>query len=204
MTEYDYRTPEPYAVPGNTIKLNRNTGKIFDQIYKEELWSSHGDGSGGDSRPEMIPLFFDTFTKILEDYSVKSIADFGCGSNYIWKDYIWPNKIKYDGYDVSSIALDKARKNCKQESFNFHKLKSGIDYTSISSHDLILAKDVLCHWKQEDGHDFIHWAMDNFKVVVIAGIVQIHLTKEIEDLSNKSFFFTTSQDELYGVWIFHE
>lgn len=203
MTEYKYRLPEPYAVPDNSIILDDTTGKVFDKIYQDQYWSSNGDGSGGDSRPEIVSPFFDIFTKILDDNKVTSIADFGCGSHYIWKDYNWSDNIQYNGYDVSSIALEKARNNCKKESFLFHKLESGLGYNDIPKHDLILAKDVLCHWNENDGHEFIRWSKNNFKITVVAGIVQIHLTKEIEETCDQQFIFTTTQEELYGVWVFY-
>lgn len=191
----------PYMMPkgyrdGFSFK---DASKAFDRVYQEQLWSKAGDGSGGDSCPDVIHPFFPILLDIIKHHQIVTIGDFGCGSHYVFKDFVWPAQILYHGFDVSSIALAKAKDNCKYPQFQFSQTS---DYKTIPYHDLLIIKDVLCHWSIDQGHELLDYFKHKMGNVLVAGIVELHLTDKIEQEAYASWIFRTLNQEEYGMWLF--
>lgn len=172
--------------------------KVFEEVYQKGIWS-HADGSGSDSRPEFVPDFFKHFSEILSEYNIKDVGDLGCGSHYIFKDYDWPEDITYTGYDASKTALERARKNCNRSDFKFQHLS---DFNKIPPHELLITKDVLCHWPNDLVKEFLRVVIPRMRYTIIVGATHINLTTEIEQNSNRVWLFKTKKEHDYGIWLF--
>ena len=175
-----------------------NFEDVFETIYTTSFWK-HADGSGSDSRPEIVPSFFTILTDIITEYSICDIGDFGCGTHYIFKDYKWPENISYTGYDASLTALERAKNNCKNSEFKFKHLSN---YEQLPNHQLLLIKDVVCHWPLDLVQDFTNNHIQKFDYVLIAGATSITLSDDIEKKTSRQWFFKTAKDYDYGMWLF--
>lgn len=173
-------------------------GEVFNEVYRTSFWS-HADGSGSDSRPETVPEFLLLFKDLLKSYRIKSIADLGCGSHYIFKDFEWPENIHYTGYDASDIALTRAEKNCNRGDFVF---RQEADFNNIENNvDLLLVKDVMCHWTKEISIDFVNAVIPKFKNTLIVGNPKINMFDEISSYK-KEWLFKNSKGQEYGMWLY--
>lgn len=191
---------EPVSVPrkySNGFKIDQMED-VFNEIYKTSFWS-HADGSGSDSRPEIVPEFLNIFKNILVDYNVENVGDLGCGSHFVFKDFDWPTDLEYTGYDASDIALQRARDNCNRADFKFVK---NSDYRLIpTDHDMLLVKDVVCHWPKDLVIDFVENTIPKFRYCLIVGNPKINMFKEISSYK-KEWLFKTSKNHDYGIWIY--
>ena len=163
--------------------------KIFEKIYQTGLWVKYakkedanslgGDGSGYGSDPENNAEFLKKLTTIVEENNIQSVVDFGCGSHYMYNDYTWPQTVKeYIGYDVSTTAVQRARKNCKHKCCKFEYLE---DYDKINQADLLIVKDVFQHWPERFVVDFLEKNLYKYKHIVVCGNPQETVNKEYFD-----------------------
>ncbi len=90
--------------------------KVFDNIYENKKWGNRKETlSGGGSTKEINKFRIPFLKKFIEDYKITNIYDI-CGDCAWQKDLVPPeaNKnITYYGFDVSKIALDKAKETNK-------------------------------------------------------------------------------------------
>ena len=193
-----YRENDPIGIPNiRNYKLSE-TSDIFNDIYNSSYWK-HGDGSGGNSQPHIVLDLFPILDEIFETYDITTVADLGCGSHYVFKDYKWPDYIQYTGYDASKLAIERANNNCNRNDFTFVECH---DFNEIPPCDFLLVKDVVCHWHVDLLNIFIDTIIPKFKYTAIIGGVDITLTKKIEKDCTTNWFMKTGKDIDYGIWLF--
>lgn len=193
------RKNNPIGLPE---KYNRGYDKnqfeeIFENIYKKSFWK-HGDGSGSDSRPEIVSKMFPALTELIEKYDIKTISDLGCGSHYVFKDYTWPDNVMYTGYDASATAIERAKKNCNRNDFNF-VVES--NWENIEPTDLLIIKDVLCHWPVKLVEEFYKNVTQRFKYVAVIGVEKITMCQTLADFDDE-WRFLSGKGTQYGIWLY--
>ena len=198
MTELRKNT-NPVSVPKQYMNgfKREQMQDVFSEIYQKNFWA-HAEGSGSDSRPEIVPEYFNVLTNILDEYKVKTVSDLGCGTFYIFKDYVWPDDVSYTGYDVSDIALEKAVKNCSRKDFKFQHIK---DYSEIEPSNLLIVKDVICHWPKDLVIDFVNNFLPKFDNAIIVGNPKINMFDEIATYK-REWLFKNEKGHEYGVWMY--
>lgn len=192
------RTEKPIGLPSkhlNDFELEKST-EIFENIYKNGYWT-HGDGSGSDSRPEIVQELFPVLDRIFEEYDIETMVDFGCGSHYVFKDYQWPENLKYTGYDASKTAIGRAKNNCNRDDFNFDVMW---DFHDLELADFIILKDVTCHWSLDVVKEFLNKVSPRFKYVAIIGAERITRHDVIDEKCEEIFMFKSGKGHPYGVW----
>jgi len=129
------------------LQMHRN----FDMIYKLEQWKRQDEDapvSGHGSGRSANELFVNYVNNLITTYSVSSIVDVGSGDWSYMKDV---NITSYNGYDVSSIIVDKttalygnsnASGTDDGKFIAFHVSKINQVYESA---DMMICKDVLQH-----------------------------------------------------------
>lgn len=105
--------------------------EIFNNIYKNNTWGYHGDGSGSGSDVQNTTATINVLLTIIEHYDITQIVDVSCGScvwmaNLLHALHDKQVCMSYRGFDVSSIAIERARKNLD---------------TLIEHHDIELTND---------------------------------------------------------------
>jgi len=140
---------------------------FFTEVYENKSWGDNGNtlysgSSGGGSslefnRPHYIPFL----RNFIQQNSIKSVCDLGCGD---WKcgEAIYGDlNIKYTGYDTYKKIIDANRILYPKFSFVHLDFQSKVD--SIESADLFILKDVLQHWHMNEIYEFLDKLVESKK-----------------------------------------
>lgn len=122
-----------------------NLRQVFDKIYKDRVWGDgiHSPRSGSGSKPDNAITYVKFVKKIINDYGIESVTDFGHGDWLMWGDYRF-HGISYTGIEVSKYAHDVAKSNFGSTERNF-VLEDILSSKKIISSELLISKDVLQH-----------------------------------------------------------
>ena len=122
--------------------------RLFDEVYSGNAWVS---GSGpGSSAADTAP-YREFLKAFLADRQVKSVVDLGCG-DWQFSGLIDWSGIDYTGVDVSKVALELAKSRAGPL-VKFQHVNGVAD--QLPSADLLVAKDVLQHWSNQDILQFL-------------------------------------------------
>jgi SAM-dependent methyltransferase len=119
--------------------------KIFSQIYEKNLW---GNGSGWGSLEINTRSYREFLQKFLFENSIKSVVDLGCGDWQIAKLMNWDG-ISYLGIDVVESVINENKKSFSNTNIEFQCLDV-IQEKQLPKADLIIIKDVIQHWPNEE------------------------------------------------------
>jgi len=125
-----------------------NHREIFNDIYRYNAW---GNGSGTGSIYENCKIYMQYLQTFLKHNNIKSVCDAGCGDWQFSKHMNWEG-IEYIGLDVSNIVLENAKKHTAQN-IKFLELNALDD--ELPKADLLIMKDVIQHWSNQDIIDFL-------------------------------------------------
>tara|TARA_Y100000385_G_C12801461_1_gene512061 strand:- start:24 stop:620 length:597 start_codon:yes stop_codon:yes gene_type:complete len=118
----------------------------FSKIYSKNIW---GGGSGtGSKMSRNNQKYIDILQDILNKYEINTICDVGCG-DWEFSQNIDFGKREYLGIDCVSSVIEKDKENFKDKNINFDHKVIGDDYIP-EGFDLIIIKDVIQHWTDED------------------------------------------------------
>jgi SAM-dependent methyltransferase len=117
--------------------------EIFDRIYRDNVW---GQGSGIGSLEEHTRAWRAWLHSFLRSNRIASVVDLGCGDWQTARYLDWRG-IDYAGIDVSSVAL-KAAAQFARPGIRF--LQVNAVSGDLPDADLLIAKDVLQHWSNDD------------------------------------------------------
>lgn len=133
--------------------------EIFDQIYRDQLW---GQGSGGGSREEVTRAWRVYLQSFLSANRIASVLDMGCGDWQIARHMDWSG-IDYLGVDVSALVL-KTTRQFARPGVRFLQADGVSD--DLPAADLLIAKDVLQHWSNDDILAFLP-RLKNYRAALI-------------------------------------
>jgi SAM-dependent methyltransferase len=125
-------------------------GDVFEHIYQHNFWV-HADGSGTGSTLEYTTETIEALLKVIKRYEIRSILDAGCGS-CVWTNALLqrvyseiPGFERYVGYDVSNIAVQRARERLAHLP-NVHVEVKDLTIDPIpQGFDMIVSRDCLQH-----------------------------------------------------------
>ena len=116
---------------------------IFNTIYSKNLW---GHGSGPGSLAENTQEYRRFLHNFLRSNQITSVVDIGCGDWQISRLMDWTG-IRYIGVDVSDVVLSNTQ-NFAREGVSF--LLADARYEPIPTAELVIIKDVMQHWSNDD------------------------------------------------------
>jgi len=137
--------------------------EAFTEIYKKNKW---GDGSGsGSNMTHDNKKYIETLEGILKEYKIKRVCDVGCGDWKFSQHVDW-GETSYLGIDCVKSVIDENKKKFKKKRIRFqHK---ALDTKFIpEGYDLIILKDVIQHWEDEDILNFVQAVVDKNKYVFL-------------------------------------
>lgn len=138
---------------------------IFDDIYKNELWGK-GQGSGGGSSVEITEGYRSFLQHFLSDMQIKSVVDLGCGDWQFSELIDWSN-VEYLGLDCVKSLIHTNETNFGGDNISF-KYFDGSKEMLKEKGDLLIVKDVLIHWTNEEVSFFLkHLSQLDFKYILI-------------------------------------
>jgi SAM-dependent methyltransferase len=121
----------------------RNHSEVFTEIYDNERWGK-GKGSGTGSDPSYCRKYLENLRVFLEKREIKTVLDLGCGDRQLYNGFSWQG-YSYLGVDVvPSVAPDLV-----------HDFQNDPESLWTQSWDLVILKDVLMHWTNEEVVEFM-------------------------------------------------
>ena len=159
----------------------------FDSIYKKNFWGSKESFSGPGSEKHFNKFKNIFLSNFINENNIKYIYDVcgDCNWQYDFVKLITNKSVEYFGFDVSEIALKKAKeKNKLNKNMTFSD--KSIDLTNYiipcnnGDESLIIIKDVIQHIPLLDGVKMLQ----NIKK---SGIKYIAITNHDKELFNITF-----------------
>lgn len=155
---------------------------IFSSIYERGEWGvdeNQKGNSGSGSDPQNAKIYLSFLKSYLEDNSIQSVVDLGCGDWRLGRLINWDG-IKYLGIDVVESVINENTKNFASANISFIKA-DGTDYV-LPKADLLICKDILQHLPYKDIQNIIK-QFSKFKYcIVINDVDPVKLTCENIDI----------------------
>lgn len=152
----------------------------FTHIYDVNQW---GYGSGIGSRPANTRKYRRFLAEFLRLNNIRSVLDFGCGDWQSSRLIDWTG-IDYLGVDVVESVVETNRKQFGSKTIRFEPIRWPLQ--SLPQADLLIAKDVLQHWTNEDIHKF-RPLLDQFRFALITNCVALRGETEHHDIATGDF-----------------
>lgn len=131
--------------------------KIFTEIYDNNVWG----GSGGGSMPSVNQPYIKLIEEFIRVHNIKTVVDYGCGDWQFSQFLNWDNS-HYIGIDCVESVINTNINKFANENINFFCS----DELNIYG-DLLLLKDVLQHWNNDDIVKFLDEKISNFRYIII-------------------------------------
>lgn len=136
--------------------------EFFSKIYEKNVW----DGSGIGSKPENSMLYLTLLQEIFNDPKYKTIFDLGCGDWQLMSQIKIPGTKIYNGYDIVNSVIDSNKKIYSKNNIHFYHIAGLGDFSKVKG-DLLIVKDVIQHWSDEQVRYFFKNILSNFKFALI-------------------------------------
>lgn len=183
---------------------------IFTDIYNTREWGGWQGVGPGCTQEDGAQPFIDYLQNFLSSHSdIDSIIDMGCGYGELLKNIKWPAQAKYLGLDIVDSVIDYNQKHYTKENIKFSKI-NGLRDLSKYKGDLLILKDVICHWTIKQ----ILYAKDhiisNFKYVIVVNNIYTPYPATLNsdtqtgesrplDLTKQPFFMNPKETKDYKI-----
>lgn len=168
--------------------MKQNHKEIFEKIYQKNIW---GNGSGAGSTYEYNKKYIEFLENYILQNNIQNVVDLGCGDWQFSQHINW--NANYLGIDVVHSVIQENLANYQNHNIDF-KTADISDITAISPYvankDLVLIKDVLQHWHDQEVFEFIEQLTQlNIKNILVTNTYK-HFRKpeknyEPRNLNNK-------------------
>jgi SAM-dependent methyltransferase len=136
----------------------------FSDIYSNNSWDF---GSGEGSLPIHTRGYVRFLARFLKDHNVRSVVDFGCGDWQFSRFIDWTG-IDYTGLDIVPQVIQNNEAEFRRDNIRF-RLFDG-DLANIPGADLLIVKDVLQHWPNQEVAEFLN-ILDRFPLALVTNCV---------------------------------
>ena len=156
---------------------------IFTNIYDKKIWGI-GSGSGSNVSKDTLK-YIQLLESIInnKEYDIKTICDIGCG-DWNFSKFINFGDKEYLGIDCVKSVIENNIKNYENQNIRFiHKIVND-DYIP-KGYDLIIIKDVIQHWTDEDILNYFNKILINNKFVFSTNGYKFMRDKKKNDLKNR-------------------
>ena len=138
-----------------------NFSEHFTSVYQTNQWG----GSGSGSFPENTVAYREFLKKFLEKNNIKTIIDYGCGDWQFSKLIDWSN-YDYLGIDCVESLIKTNIDNFQCDNVRFEYIKNFEDIFTHTA-DLLILKDILQHWLNDEIVLFLEKIIPNYKFILI-------------------------------------
>jgi len=148
----------------------------FRFIYENGVWGNNGDkyykGSSGDGSKLENAIHYVCFIRgWLLGSGYTSVVDAGCGDLRHFYPLYWDTGIEYTGYDIypEVIKAHNLEPHYRNELWHFEEKNCYMERDSMRSADVLILKDVLQHWTDDEVINFMDWATTckKYKAILI-------------------------------------
>ena len=131
--------------------------KQFTNIYQKNIW---GNGSGKGSSPDYNKKYMDFLEGFIRDNNIKTIWDLGCG-DWQFSQFIDWDGVDYTGVDCVKTVISDNIRDYSTDNIHFKHMDISNSVEKIEpKRDLIILKDILQHWSNEDINRFMDILVD--------------------------------------------
>jgi SAM-dependent methyltransferase len=134
----------------------------FTEVYKTDAW---GNGSGNGSRPENTNYYREYLSSFIKDNNIKTVFDYGCG-DWQFSHLIDWSGVNYTGVDCVKSLIEGHNKTYASDTIKFDHIDS-VDKFLTYKGDLLILKDVLQHWLNDEIIYFLDNVINNFDYILI-------------------------------------
>lgn len=133
--------------------MNHET--IFTNIYKNKNWATKdtmdlefnsGDGSSIINNQKYIS-FLQNF---IRTRNIKSVVDVGCGDWRCGEEIYKDLTVTYSGYDIYDAMIESHSNRYINPLWSFKTLNCARDFDKTVEGELLIIKDVLQHWTDDE------------------------------------------------------
>lgn len=129
-----------------------NHEEIFSKIYKNKHW---GDGnlpfnSGDGSSIEYNKEYIGFLKGFIQGRNIQSVIDLGCGDWRCGQAIYSKLNVLYTGYDIYDTMVQTHLRNYTNPSWTFKTLNCAKNFEQAVGGDLLIIKDVLQHWTDNE------------------------------------------------------
>lgn len=171
--------------------------EVFNSIYLNSVW---GGDSGGGSRKENTGDYRKFLHQFIQEKGIKSITDLGIGDYQVYNDMdfcnAYPN-ITLRGYDISSVVLERIKDFATDKiSFSLGDARKQKPTT-----DLVIIKDVMIHWSNQDVEEFVQ-DLPKSKYILVSHDIKNATEEDITPGNFRPFDFAKRCDKakLVSTW----
>jgi hypothetical protein len=137
--------------------------QTFRTIYLNGAWGDNKDklymGSSGDgSRLEHALPYVEFVRKWLLENDIKSVVDGGCGDCQHFKPLYQGLQLNYVGYDIYKEMIMANNRDHIAFDRHFRQLDIYNQRDMMIEADVLILKDILQHWLDNEVVDFLDWA----------------------------------------------
>jgi SAM-dependent methyltransferase len=134
--------------------FTRNHKDVFTNIYTKDIWTN---GSGTGSTPSYCKKYMENIQTYIKENNIENILDLGCGDWQFSQHMNWEN-VDYIGVDIVESVISHnidffTKDNIHFKCLNLSDMSKVQDFIGKEK-QLILIKDVLMHWTNEE---IIEW-----------------------------------------------
>ena len=138
----------------------------FTSLYASGGWGpSNVSSSGGGSSINNTVEYREFVEKFVKDNKIKRIYDFGCGDWTFSKLIDWGDS-QYTGIETVKFLIDDVLSQYRNDNVKFVYMKTATTFYTRKG-DLLLLKDVLQHWNNQEIVEFLDHVTPNFKYILI-------------------------------------
>ena len=152
-----------HACIARRIVQDKSEAQAFTEIYDKNVW---GKGSGPGSDPQQAKVYLPFLQKYLNNPAMHSILDLGCGDWQLMSTLTIPDSKVYTGFDLVKSVIEENIKKHKKNNVNFQLIHNILDFQSQHG-DLLVVKDVIQHWPNDQIQYLLKNILPNFKYALI-------------------------------------
>lgn len=140
-----YTSGKPKIEPSEIKHLNLDRKKVFEEIYRQEVWVTNGVRSGVASQlNEFTQAIRQEFPRIAKTYEVRSICDVPCG-DMTWMSELLPLFEKYTGLDISRTIIEENQVKFQAKDIRFEVFDAVEQIVPVAGCDMIFSRDMFMH-----------------------------------------------------------
>ena len=138
----------------------------FTRLYGSGGWGPASESSSGGGSSVVNTVEYRKFLqKFIKDNEIKRVYDFGCGDWTFSKLIDWGD-IQYTGVETVKSLVDDILYKYRTETIKFVYMKNASTFYTRKG-DLLILKDVLQHWNNQEIVEFLDHVTPNFKYILI-------------------------------------
>jgi len=135
--------------------------RAFTKIYESNI-----ELADLGSDPQSSGLYLQLLDIYINKFDVKTVFDLGCGDWRLMRAIAFPDEKIYKGFDLVNSVINNNTQHYQKSNVLFHHIHKLADFTKEKG-DLLVVKDVIQHWPNEDIKYFIQNILPNFKYALI-------------------------------------